>query len=69
MRRNNMCYPSIIARIRKEKGLTQSALAAAVGVRQKDISRWESGAIKPSIGTLMKLSVVFGCSIDSLIEE
>jgi ribosome-binding protein aMBF1 (putative translation factor) len=41
---------------RERKGLTQSALARAIGVRQPVIARIESGEHVPTIETLIKLA-------------
>ena len=42
-----------IARLRKEKGLTQSQLAEMINVSNKTISRWETGEGYPEISLLM----------------
>ena len=60
---------SVIAEFRKKKGMTQTALALAIGVNQKDISRWERGKHKPTIGMLIKLSAALNCTLEELIEE
>jgi len=54
---------------RKKLGLSQSALAKKINCVKTAVSRWETGAGYPDIGTLEKLSEVFGISIDSLINE
>ena len=33
-----------IQKLRREKGLSQEALAEAVGVSRQSVSKWESGA-------------------------
>lgn len=48
-------------------GLSQAQLAEAVGCRQKDISRWESGLHEPGAGTLKKMAQALGCSMDELV--
>ncbi len=53
--------------LRKSKDLTQSDLAAKIGVYQKDISRWENGARTPDIESLKKLAAALDCKIDDLV--
>ncbi len=57
-----------IAKLRKEKGLTQEALGDLLGVSNKTVSRWETGTYMPDIETLSLLSKYFGCSIEELLE-
>lgn len=42
--------------LRKEKGLTQSAVAEKLDVSRQAISRWESGVALPSTDNLKSLS-------------
>ncbi|MGX8699200.1 MAG: helix-turn-helix domain-containing protein [bacterium] len=53
--------------LRKEKGLTQEALAQELFVSRTAISKWESGRGYPSIDSLKLLSRYFSISIDALI--
>ncbi|HET7056775.1 MAG TPA: helix-turn-helix transcriptional regulator [Thermomicrobiales bacterium] len=46
----------IVATNRERKGLTQTALARAIGVRQPVIARIESGDHVPTIETLIKIA-------------
>ena len=48
-------------------GMTQVQLAEAVGCKQKDISRYESGLHEPGALTLKKMAQVLGCSMDDLV--
>lgn len=48
-------------------GLSQAQLAEAVGCRQKDISRWESGQHEPGALTLKKMAQTLRCSMDDLV--
>ena len=50
------------ARIRKEKGLTQEALAEKSGLSQQYISGLENGQRNPTIVTLYELSSALGVS-------
>ena len=48
------------ARIRKEKGLTQEALAVKSGLSQQYISELETGKRNPTIVTLYELAQALG---------
>lgn len=50
----------LLANARKEKGLSQPALAAAAGIQQSEISRIENGLGNPTIETLSRLTTVLG---------
>jgi transcriptional regulator with XRE-family HTH domain len=50
------------ARIRREKGLTQEALAEISGLSQQYISGLESGLRNPTIVTLYELACALGVS-------
>lgn len=54
---------------RKEKGMTQSALAEAVFVAPQTVSKWENGISDPDCEKLCTLSDIFGVSVDSLIRS
>ena len=41
---------------RKQKNITQEALAGAMGVSTKAVSKWEKDLLLPDISTLCKLS-------------
>lgn len=55
-----------IKQYREDMSMTQAQLAAALGVPQNNVSRWERGTIKPSVDTLRKLADVFGCRLDDI---
>lgn len=54
---------------RKMAGLSQAALAEAVGVSTETISRLERGAFEPSLSTACAVAAVLGKSLDALIGE
>lgn len=58
-----------IAKLRKEKDITQTALAMKLNVTQNMISFYEKGKNQPSIETLINLSKIFNVSVDYLIEN
>ena len=53
--------------LRKQRGLTQEELAAALFVSRTAISKWESGRGYPSIDSLRAVSRFFSVSIDNLL--
>lgn len=59
---------SPIARLRRERGLTQGQLAQMTGCYTKDISRWESGKHRPGSKSLTKLASALGCTIEQLLQ-
>lgn len=56
-----------IRNIRKEKGMTQEALAEAIGVTTAAVSKWETGQSAPELGMLMELADFFEVSVDALL--
>lgn len=57
-----------IRRIRQERGMTQSALAEALGVSDRAISRWERNAAAPDVTLLARLAQVLETSADALLD-
>ena len=52
---------------RIKSGLTQSELASKLFVTRQSVSKWEQGINEPDIETVKKLSKIFNCTIDDLI--
>lgn len=63
----NMTTGEKIAALRKEKGITQEALAESLKVSRQSVSRWEMDAAFPETEKLIKLSRLLECSIDFLL--
>lgn len=57
----------IIKELRLKRGITQSQLAKLCSVHQTAVSQWENGRTLPDKQTLLKLSDIFGVSVDLLI--
>lgn len=57
----------VIAKRRKEKGMTQGELAERLSVSNKTISKWETGAGLPDISILVDLASVLDISVDDLL--
>lgn len=58
---------TIIAKKRREKGVTQEELADHMGVSKPAVSKWESGQSYPDILLLPVLAAYFDISIDELV--
>ena len=55
--------------LRKQKGLTQEALAEALHVSRTAVSKWESGRGYPNIDSLKATAAFFGVTVDELLTE
>lgn len=55
--------------LRKKKGITQEELAEILNVSRQSVSRWEMDAAFPETDKLIKLSKLFECSIDFLLNN
>jgi DNA-binding XRE family transcriptional regulator len=55
-----------LTRIRRQRGMSQTALARAIGVTRPAVSRMEAGASNPSLAVLVALADALGCTIDEL---
>ncbi len=65
---NQQKIGAFIAKLRKEKGLTQEQLAERLGVSNKSISRWENGNSMPDLSLLQFLCKEFEISISELLQ-
>lgn len=54
---------------RTAAGLSQEALAQQLGVTRQTVSSWEKNRSYPDIGSLIKLSDLYGLSLDELLKE
>lgn len=55
--------------LRKKKGLSQEQLANELEISRQAVSRWELGSTLPDADNLLKLSSLFGVSIDYLLHD
>lgn len=58
-----------LAKVRKEKNITQEQLADYLGVSRQSISKWESDIAYPETDKLIRMSELFDCSLDYLLKE
>ena len=62
-----MC--EILARLRNEKGFTQTEVARAINVVPSAVSKYENGNNYPEYDTLLKLADFYGVSLDILFSR
>jgi transcriptional regulator with XRE-family HTH domain len=64
-----MTFREKIVRLRKMKSLTQDEFATAVGVSRQAVYKWESGQSYPEVLKLIEIKMLFGISIDDLLDD
>ncbi len=62
-----MDFPQRLVALRKEKGLTQQALADKVGVHVMQIRRYEGGNSQPTLDVIRRLAIALSVSADTLL--
>jgi transcriptional regulator with XRE-family HTH domain len=62
-----MEFPERLATLRKERGLTQQALADQVGLAVLQIRRYEGGTSQPTLDVIRRLAIALGSSADTLV--
>lgn len=63
-----MTFGEKLVRLRKERGLSQEALAEQLGTTRQAISKWENHQGFPETEKLLLLSSLFSVSIDSMLK-
>lgn len=58
----------LIAKLRKEKNLTQKNIADALNIQNKTVSKWECGLGCPDISLWPELSAILGVDIVQMME-
>jgi len=56
-----------IYRLRTERGMSQGDLADALSVSRQSVSKWETDGAIPDLDKLLKLSQLFGITLDELV--
>ena len=62
-----MSLHETIYTLRTARNMSQLELAEALDVSRQSISKWETGAAVPELDKLVKLSDVFGITLDELV--
>lgn len=58
----------LIAKLRKEKNLTQKNIADALGIQNKTVSKWECGLGCPDLSLWPELSSILGVDMTQMME-
>ncbi len=61
-------FGNYLYQLRKDAKITQDAVASALNVTNKAVSKWENGMSKPTIDKLKKLAKLFNVSMDELLD-
>lgn len=56
-----------IYRFRTERNMSQGALAEALDVSRQSVSKWENNSAVPELDKLIKMSELFGITLDKLV--
>lgn len=55
--------------LRTARGCTQIDVAVAINITQPSYSNMEAGKTKPSLGTLFRLAMYYGVSVDDILKH
>lgn len=61
-------FGAFVASLRKEKGLTQKALAQQLFISDKAVSKWETGVSVPDTALLIPLADALGVTVTELLQ-
>lgn len=63
----SMTLPARLIALRKERGLSQQAMAEAIGIHVNSLKKYESGQAQPSLDALRKIATTLHTSTDFLL--
>ncbi len=66
---NKMTFKEKLVILRKTRGITQDEFASAVGVSRQAVYKWECGQSYPEVPKLLEIKLLFGISIDNLLDD
>ena len=64
-----MPFPNRLSALRKQRGLTQEALADLIGITKTQVYRYENGSSQPTLDVIKRLAVTLSVTTDQLIFE
>ena len=62
-----MSFSRRLAKVRKDKSLTQQQMADTIGIHVSQVKRYESGETQPSLEVLRKITLALNISADLLL--
>ena len=62
-----MTFGERLTELRKEKHWSQDALAEMLSISRQSVSKWENNSSVPDLDKLVKLSALFGVTLDELV--
>lgn len=62
-----MDFADHLAQLRRDRGLSQAALADRAGLNISQLHRYEAGTSEPSLGALRRLAIALSVSADQLV--
>lgn len=65
----SLAFPEQLAKLRKDRNLTQQALADRIGMHVIQIRRYERGSSQPTLDVIRRLAVALSVSSDTLVFE
>lgn len=66
---DNMPFADRLAVLRKQRGLTQEALADLIGITKTQVYRYENASSQPTLDVIKKLALALSVTSDELIFE
>lgn len=61
-------FGTMIAKMRKEQGMTQLELAEKMGVTDKAVSKWERDLSFPDVNSIPRLAEIFNVTVDEMMQ-
>ncbi|MEJ2592652.1 MAG: helix-turn-helix transcriptional regulator [Candidatus Thiodiazotropha sp.] len=64
-----MPFPDRLTQLRKQRGLTQEALADLINITKTQVYRYENGSSQPTLEVIKRLAIALSVTTDQLIFE
>ncbi|MBO4366103.1 MAG: helix-turn-helix domain-containing protein [Clostridia bacterium] len=60
---------NVLARLRRERGISQETLAGMLFVSKDLVSKWETGARRPDYAMIERIAGIYGIPADNILER